>query len=79
MGQSVFPVMKFIGWAIEFMNVIDRIYTNAAKPPESWQESDIISDYTGMTAHGSVEMALVCKTNNRSLQHTPAVRHGERT
>ncbi|WP_373542333.1 hypothetical protein [Chamaesiphon sp.] len=67
-------VINDVNDPISFMNVIDLIYTNAAKPPEKWQESDIISEYTGMTAHGSVGMALVCNANNRSLQYTPAVR-----
>jgi hypothetical protein len=58
----------------QFISVIDTIYTNAAKLPNIWRESDIIADFSGMTANGSVGMALACKVKNRPLQYTPAVR-----
>jgi hypothetical protein len=59
----------------EFMRAIDLIYTT--RIPKGWQESDVIADFTGMTAHGSVGMALVCNAKNRPLQYTPAVRDAE--
>ncbi len=59
----------------EFMRVIDTIYTK--KLPQGWLEADVISDFSGMTANGSVGMALVCNAKNRPLQYTPAVREPE--
>jgi hypothetical protein len=56
----------------EFMRVIDTIYTK--KLPQGWLEADAISDFTGMTAHGSVGMALVCNAKNRPLQYTPVMK-----
>jgi hypothetical protein len=56
---------------VEYARAIDRIYTKDL--PKDWQESDIIADFAGMTANGSVGMALICYYNNRSLQYTPAV------
>jgi hypothetical protein len=55
----------------EYAAWIDRIYTEML--PKDWQESDIIADFAGMTANGSVGMALLCSNKNRPLQYTPAV------
>jgi CRISPR-associated protein (Cas_Cas02710) len=40
--------------------------------PPGWRESDVIADYTGMTAHASVGTVLACVGTARSLQYTPA-------
>jgi hypothetical protein len=56
---------------LEYAKRIDLIYTK--KLPKDWQESDIIADFAGMTANGSVGMALLCYAKNRPLQYTPAV------
>jgi hypothetical protein len=40
--------------------------------PPGWHESDVIADYTGMTAHASVGTVLACVSKARSLQYTPA-------
>lgn len=54
----------------EYYQEVDKIYSDK---PSNWQESDIIADFAGMTANGSVGMALVCNEKNRPLQYTPAV------
>jgi hypothetical protein len=56
---------------LEFVNEVNLIYTE--RLPNGWQESDIISDFSGMTANGSVGMALICYAKDRPLQYTPAV------
>lgn len=55
---------------LEVKGWIEKIY---AGPPADWQESDLIADYTGMTAHCSVGMALACLSPTRHLQYTPAI------
>lgn len=55
--------MEVKGW-------IEEIY---ASLPSGWGESDLIADYTGMTAHCSVGVALACLSPTRHLQYTPAV------
>ena len=55
----------------EFQTKIDAIYQQQL--PSGWQETDIIADYTGMTAHASVGMALACLNTQRTLQYTPAL------
>ncbi|MGG6268869.1 hypothetical protein ACQ4M3_28940 [Leptolyngbya sp. AN03gr2] len=53
-----------------FRDCIDGIYRD--RLPKGWQESDVIADYTGMTAHASVGTVLACITTVRPLQYTPA-------
>lgn len=55
---------------IEVKGRIEDIY---ASLPSEWEESDLIADYTGMTAHCSVGVALACLSPTRHLQYTPAV------
>jgi hypothetical protein len=55
---------------LEFRNVISDIYQNSLPP--SWTDQDVIADYVGMTAHGSVGLVLSCVGTNRALQYTPA-------
>ena len=55
---------------IEFRDVINSIY--ADRLPAGWKPSDIIADYAGMTAHGSVGMVLANLMTDRPLQYTPA-------
>jgi hypothetical protein len=55
---------------IEFRDVINGIY--ADRLPVGWKPSDIIADYAGMTAHGSVGMVLANLMTDRPLQYTPA-------
>jgi hypothetical protein len=54
---------------LEFRECVNAIYTRL---PDGWQEEDVIADYTGMTAHASVGMALACLVATRPLQYTPA-------
>lgn len=54
---------------IEFRDRVNEIYSQL---PEGWNESDIIADYLGMTAHGSIGMVLACLSALRPLQYTPA-------
>lgn len=55
---------------LKFRNCIHAIYRT--RLPKSWKESDVIADYTGMTAHASVGTVLACVGTARSLQYTPA-------
>lgn len=55
---------------LEYRNLVNRIYQ---KLPPGWNETDVIADYTGMTAHASVGMALACLGTERPLQYTPPV------
>lgn len=54
---------------IEFAQKVKGIYRNL---PDGWNGEDIIADFTGMTALGSVGMALVCLSSGHQLQYTPA-------
>jgi len=55
---------------LEFYDRIQEIYTTRLL--SGWQESDVIADYTGMTAHASVGTVLACVGTARPLQYTPA-------
>ena len=55
---------------IEFRDVINSIY--ADRLPVGWAAADVIADYAGMTAHGSVGMVLANLMTDRPLQYTPA-------
>lgn len=54
---------------ILFRDQINAIYET--RLPQSWQDTEVISDYTGMTVHASVGMVLACLEKNRPLQYTP--------
>lgn len=54
---------------IEFAQKVKGIYRNL---PDGWNGEDIIADFTGMTALGSVGMALACLSSGHQLQYTPA-------
>jgi hypothetical protein len=62
-------VVNDVNDPLEFRNRIDEVYS---KLPRGWSESDVVGDYTGMTAHGSVGMALASLKPHRPLQYTPA-------
>ncbi len=55
---------------LEVKGWIEQIYAGL---PSDWEESDLIADYTGMTAHCSVGVALACLSPTRHLQYTPAI------
>jgi hypothetical protein len=55
---------------LEFRARINAIYR--ARLPKGWHESEVIADYTGMTAHASVGTVLACVGTSRPLQYTPA-------
>lgn len=55
---------------IEVKGRLEEIY---ATLPSAWEESDLIADYTGMTAHCSVGVALACLSPARHLRYTPAI------
>lgn len=55
---------------LAFRACINAIYRT--RLPKGWQESDVIADYTGMTAHASVGTVLACVGTARPLQYTPA-------
>ena len=52
---------------LEYCQKVDNIYHNL---PDGWGESAVIADYLGMTAHGSVGMALACMHSTRPIQYT---------
>ena len=47
-------VVNDINDPLEFRACVERIYERL---PDGWQPGDVIADYVGMTAHGSVGMA----------------------
>jgi hypothetical protein len=55
---------------LEFRDQIDDIYANL---PMGWLDREVITDYVGMTAHGSVGVVLACSGTDRPLQYTPAL------
>jgi hypothetical protein len=55
---------------LEFRDRINEIYRD--RLPRGWPASEVIADYTGMTAHASVGMVLACIGTTRPLQYTPA-------
>ncbi len=55
---------------LEFYECIQSIYRT--RLPKGWSESEVIADYTGMTAHASVGMVLACVGRDRPLEYTPA-------
>jgi hypothetical protein len=48
---------------------VERIYSDL---PPGCLETDVILDFTGMTACASVGSVLACLNENRSIQYTPA-------
>lgn len=62
-------VINDVNNPLEFADRVDEIYTNL---PAGWRVEDVIADYTGMTAHGSVGVAIACISPPRPLQYTPA-------
>jgi hypothetical protein len=62
-------IIKDIYEPIEFCEAVKKIYKNL---PKSWNKKDIISDFTGMTAQGSVGMVLASVFEKIPLQYTPA-------
>ena len=56
--------------AVECRNAIDRIYSTL---PDGLAESDVILDFTGMTAIASVGAVLACMNGQRPIQYTPGI------
>jgi hypothetical protein len=54
---------------LEFFQKVKRIYSNL---PQGWTGDDVIADFTGMTAQGSVGMVLASLSPEHQLQYTPA-------
>lgn len=54
---------------IEFCQAVKKISKNI---PKNWTKKDVISDFTGMTAQGSVGMVLGSVSEKIPLQYTPA-------
>lgn len=55
---------------VECRNTVNGIY---AKLPMGLSESDVILDFTGMTAIASVGAVLACLDEQRAIQYTPGV------
>ena len=62
-------VVNNVNDPLEYRRWVDSIYRAL---PENWQVNDVIADYVGMTAHGSVGMVLACLEQSRPLQYTAA-------
>lgn len=71
-------VIKDVYDPVEFSHMVMNIYDNL---PSRWTKDDIISDFTGMTAQGSVGMTIASLLMRQSsLQYTPAeTRDGNKT
>lgn len=54
---------------LTFYDGVCRIYRNL---PAGWTPDDVIADYVGMTAHGSVGMVMACVKNHWPFEYTPA-------
>ncbi|MGV0029353.1 hypothetical protein [Phormidesmis priestleyi] len=68
--QEDFIIINDIYDPIDFRDAVNEIYETKLLP--TWQPSEVIADYVGMTAHGSVGMVLACIGTDRPLQYTPA-------
>jgi CRISPR-associated protein (Cas_Cas02710) len=55
---------------LEFRDRVLEIYQR--RLPKGWKQSEVIADYTGMTAHASVGTVLACVGTARPIQYTPA-------
>lgn len=53
---------------LEYHTKVERIYSEL---PSGWSESDVILDFTGMTACASVGCVLACLNEQRPIQYTP--------
>jgi hypothetical protein len=53
---------------LEYRDKVEAIY---AEMPDGWAESDVILDFTGMTACASVGSVLACLNEQRAIQYTP--------
>jgi hypothetical protein len=60
---------------LEFRTQINAIYQT--RLPKDLPASEVITDYTGMTAHASVGAVLACLGTTRPLQYTPAKVDGQ--
>ena len=54
---------------VECRDKVEKIYSEL---PEGWQETDVILDFTGLTACASVGSVLACLNESRPIQYTPA-------
>ncbi|MGH7456162.1 MAG: hypothetical protein ACRENG_32710, partial [bacterium] len=54
----------------ETKRLIDEIYSAL---PEGWSESDMITDFTGLTKPASMGAILSCLIPGRPLQYVPAI------
>ncbi|HIK42615.1 hypothetical protein [Thermoleptolyngbya sp. M55_K2018_002] len=63
-------VMNDVYDPLKFRDCVDGVYRT--RLPEGWSEQDVITDYTGMTAHATVGAVLACINTARPLQYTPA-------
>jgi hypothetical protein len=62
-------VVNDVNDPLEYRRWVDSIYCAL---PENWKTADVIADYVGMTAHGSVGMVLACLEHGRPMQYTAA-------
>ncbi|MEO1372943.1 MAG: CRISPR-associated protein [Cyanobacteria bacterium J06635_10] len=63
-------IIKDVYDPVEFSHAVINIYDNL---PNHWTKNDIIADFTGMTAQGSVGMTIASLLMRQSsLQYTPA-------
>lgn len=75
--RGQFPEIKFsdplvindVYDPLSFYKKVKKIYDNL---PRDLSKAEVISDFTGMTAHASVGMVLACLAREYELQYTPA-------
>jgi len=65
------PIPIHIKDVFSSKGIRDEVDNILSHLPEGWNENDIISDFTGMTAPASIGMVLACLRNNRPLQYVP--------
>jgi hypothetical protein len=76
-GRLAMPdplIVNDVNDPLEYRNLVNGIYQHL---PAGWNETDVIADYTGMTAHASVGMALACLGSARPLQYTPPLNNAD--
>ena len=73
MTQGVEAECRFVNDVldpVECHDVVNRIYSRL---PAGMSESDVILDFTGMTAIASVGAVLACIDDQRPIQYTPGL------
>lgn len=68
--KAEFVIVNDVYNPIELKEKVEKIYADL---PNAYVESDVILDFTGMTAIASVGSVLGCLGGNRAIQYTPGI------